>query len=66
MLCLQQMTEAAVTRERAKLYAEVKENLLRQAASNDSDELTSLRTRQASALCSDLTCTLLCLLISIA
>ncbi len=45
---LQQMTEAAVARERAKLHAEVKENLLRQAASQDQNELVLLRTRHAS------------------
>ncbi|BDA46057.1 probable Kinesin-like protein KIF9 at N-terminal half [Coccomyxa sp. Obi] len=45
---LTQMTEAAVARERAKLHAEVKENLLRQAASQDREELDLLRTRHAS------------------
>ncbi|BDA46059.1 hypothetical protein COCOBI_08-1510 [Coccomyxa sp. Obi] len=40
-----QMTEAAVARERAKLHAEVKENLLHQAASQDREELALLRTR---------------------
>ena len=37
-----------MARERAKLHAEVKENLLRQAASQDQNELVLLRTRHAS------------------
>lgn len=37
-----------MARERAKLHAEVKENLLRQAASQDREELVLLRTRYAS------------------
>ncbi len=65
---MQQMTEAAVTRERAKLYAEVKENLLRQAASNDQDELALLKSRQvtgpsytSSACCHAQNITMTCL-----
>ena len=42
---LQQMTEAAVARERAKLYAEVKQKIDYQTTAANADELASLRDR---------------------
>jgi len=42
---LQQMTEAAVARERAKLYAEVKQNIDYQTTAANADELASLRDK---------------------
>jgi len=47
---LQQMTEAAVARERAKLYAEVKQNIDCQTTAVKADELASLRDKYVYAL----------------
>lgn len=44
---LQQMTEAAVARERAKLYNELKQKIDDQVLAANADELASLRDRQA-------------------
>ena len=49
---LQQMTEAAVTKERAKLYAELKQSIGHQTLTASADELASLRDKYVPALLS--------------
>lgn len=47
VVVLQQLTEAAVAKERAKLYAEMKDRVMQQAAAGSEYEVAVLRTRHA-------------------
>jgi hypothetical protein len=47
----QQLTEAAVARERAKLYAEVKDRVKQQVAAGSEEELGLLRARHVHLPC---------------
>ena len=47
---LQQMTEAAVAKERAKLYTELKKSIGHQTLAANADELASLRDKCVPAV----------------